>query len=551
MKIRGTWLLIAVLVFVVQGLAACETPNDACVYDGVTYGPDETFRGTDGCSICHCTTLGEYQCEPSVCLADAGPADAAQADSASPYDALFVDQGGPDGQALDAGDAAHDAGVAIDGAAQDALLSEDSGSAQPCDQLLVERVSTASVLADPSSGQPELAQPFVYAATGITVTRMSDGADADDFSTGYTNGYSRWSPASFAHSYLTAFASNGGAVVYRSRDRSVLRTLNIGESNELHWDASGSANSERRLYYRQGASLRRLDVESGDDVLVHDFSIDYPGAGAAINGVEGAPSRDMRYWAFQICASMSPGGQCEGLYDVIVYDMDNDSIRARLSDHDPTMPTPNFVDISPSGSRIVVGTCAGDPPPYNGMYAWDLDFSQSVRLSTGCTHSGWAFGKDGEEYFVSQDPCGANNDEVTFSCDYITAVDVNDADGWAHRVPVLGLGDLGWGNGIHIGRIYDDAMRGWFFISTYSDSTQNWGRNQLLFVELVAHDQDPRLWRISPTFNAYQGYWSEAFASLDFQAQAVYWGANWMGQNDLQLYQADLCSDWPETLNAQ
>jgi hypothetical protein len=56
------------------------------------------------------------------------------------------------------------------------------------------------------------------------------------------------------------------------------------------------------------------------------------------------------------------------------------------------------------------------------------------------------------------------------------------------------------------------------------------------------------VWRVAPTFNDYQDYWSEAFASLDFQAQHAYWGANWDGANNLELYQATLCDRWWEAL---
>ena len=105
--------------------------------------------------------------------------------------------------------------------------------------------------------------------------------------------------------------------------------------------------------------------------------------------------------------------------------------------------------------------------------------------------------------------------------------------------------------GNHIGRIYDPAIQGWFFISTYTDSVSNWAANQLFFVELVDETVGPRIWRIAPTLNAFQGYWSEAFASLDFQARYVYWGANWEGASNLELYRARLCHRWWETLNSQ
>ena len=77
---------------------------------------------------------------------------------------------------------------------------------------------------------------------------------------------------------------------------------------------------------------------------------------------------------------------------------------------------------------------------------------------------------------------------------------------------------------------------------------ENWAWHQLMFVEIVNAESDPRLWRVSPTFTEDDGYWTEAFASLDFQAGNIYWGANWNGEDNLELYQAALCKAWWEAL---
>ncbi len=421
--------------------------------------------------------------------------------------------------------------------------SDPGGDAGTCPPLPEETVDEASAITSPSGPMPEAGQPFIIQQTGVQVTRITDMSDADGFSSGYTNGYARWSPLNMTGEYLTAFASSGGAAIYRLSDRSVVTTLNVGESNELHWDSSGAPGTDTRLYYRTGAQLRSLEVLSGQDDLVHDFTQEYPQATQVLNGVEGAPSYDMRYWAFQICQGMTGGGQCTGLLDVLVYDKQLDQIAGRLSDNHASFPTPNFVDMSPSGERIVVGTCAGDPAPFNGPYAWTRDFTDPVRLSTNCTHSGWAWGNDGAELYINFDSCGDNNDEITFTCDYIMAVDVTDPQGWENRLPILYQADLGWGGSTHMGRFYDPAVRGWFFLSTYGDGA-DWSRGQLMMVELKNASENPRLLRISPTLNTYEDYWSEAFASLDFTGTRIYWGGNWMGQAELEVYQAELCPGW-------
>jgi hypothetical protein len=319
----------------------------------------------------------------------------------------------------------------------------------------------------------------------------------------------------------------------------------VGEPNELHWDQSGEPGTATTLYYRTGTALHRMDVLTGTDALVHDFAAEYPGAGVAINGVEGAPSRDMRWWAFMICDDMSGGGACETLRDIVVYDKQTDAIVGRLSDHATVSSVPNYVDISPSGSRVVLATCAGEPGDFDGPHAWTRDFAGVWKVGNDCTHAGWAWGYGGEEDFVSQDNC-AGGDPLT--CDYVIAVDVNDPNGWNNRLAVIYHGDMGWGAGFHFGRIYDPAIRGWLFISVIADTNDSWAFNQLLFVELLPESAAPRIWRVAPTMNVNVDYWSEAFASLDAESQNVYWGANWNGANNLELYRAQLCPRWWEAL---
>lgn len=459
--------------------------------------------------------------------------------------ALACDQAGDDDDDGDDDATGDDDGGDDDGG------DDDSTPGPECVDLLIETVGTATIVPSPGGPLPDPGVPFLIPETNVEMVRISDTGDPGSSSTFFTNGYSRFSPANVTGEYVTAFGSNGTASIYRLSDRSIVRTLSVGEPNELHWDSSGEPDSETWIYYRTGASLRKTEVLTGDDVLVHDFGVEFPGAGAIFNGVEGAPSRDMRYWAFQVCDSMTGGGQCVGLHDVIVYDLQADAIHARLSDVEPSIPVPNYVDISPSGSRIVVGSCKENsqtPPPWNGPYAWSLDFSTRVRLSTNCTHSGWAWGDQGEELAISFDSCGQGNDEITFSCDYTMAVDINDPSGWENRTPILYQGDVGWGNSTHMARIYDPAVRGWFQMSTYGSGVGNWAEHQLFFVEIVHHDDDPRLWRVGPTITADDGYWTEAFASLDFQAQHLYWGGNWDGADDLELYRAILCEHWWEAL---
>jgi hypothetical protein len=148
----------------------------------------------------------------------------------------------------------------------------------------------------------------------------------------------------------------------------------------------------------------------------------------------------------------------------------------------------------------------------------------------------------GEQMFVAQDDCASASD----TCDFITAVDVDDPEGWENRLGTIYHGDKGWDIGFHMGRVYGPEVAGWFLLSTYTDGdVDTWAADQLFFVELAP---SARVFRVSSTLNAHDGYWSEAFASLDVSAQHVCWCANWMGQANLELYRATLCDHWWDAL---
>lgn len=65
-------------------------------------------------------------------------------------------------------------------------------------------------------------------------------------------------------------------------------------------------------------------------------------------------------------------------------------------------------------------------------------------------------------------------------------------------------------------------------------------------LEVVPECETPRVWRVSPSYNAYQGdYRDEAAAALGFDGMSVWWSASW-GQLDGhgEVYSVPLPVDW-------
>jgi hypothetical protein len=167
---------------------------------------------------------------------------------------------------------------------------------------------------------------------------------------------------------------------------------------------------------------------------------------------------------------------------------------------------------------------------FDGPHAWNLDFTRPVKVSVDETHSGWAWSFEGRELFVSQ-----NNRE-----DWIEARDPE--NGAVMRC--LYQGDFGWGNGWHFARM-PAATPGWVLMSTYREGENtDWGDNQLLMLEMKDQAAHPRVWRLGPTHNQYDSYYTEAFAAMSQKGDRLWWGAKWPGQTNIETYEMRLPAQW-------
>jgi hypothetical protein len=232
----------------------------------------------------------------------------------------------------------------------------------------------------------------------------------------------------------------------------------------------------------------------------------------------------------------------------------------------PSVPTPylarpNMVEMSPKGTRVVVdwdrvfsGNRDADKNTLSdGPKAFLPNFSDPIRIGADATHSGWAWGANGQELFVSQ-----NNRN-----DWIEAVDITSAatakcslisdNSYACGTKVLpySLLDGGtWSVGMHFGKFYDPAKRGIIYLNTYDKTYLSWGKNQSLIVAVNDYTQSPsKVFRLGSTYNLYYDYRSEGSGALDFSANNLYTTANWGftdGRGD--AFRVQLPANWYATL---
>lgn len=453
-------------------------------------------------------------------------------------------------------------------------------------------VTGTALIGIPSAGTyPAKGVAMTDPATGLQITRVADKSEL----TGDYGGtqsqlsaivYSRYTPTNTTGEFVLVHGDNStSAWLYRVSTNTKVAVLkfnpelgtasrSLGEVNELRWDYSGQF--PYRLYFTGrslgsggkaiageniGMSFYYVDIDpttgtQSKPTLIRDFSKDFPtfSGGEIMNDVEGDSSIDSRYWAWQVMnTSLSTGYRP---YAIFSYDKSTNTVMGSIqrsctgslvpcvavntpATSAPYLSRPNMVEMSPLGTRVHVNwgrTYAGNRDAdtntiADGPKAFLPNFSDPIRIAADETHSGWAWGVNGEELFVSQ-----NNRN-----DYIEAVDIRNAttakctvisgNSYTCGTKVLAYSTLDggtWSLGMHFGKFYDRSKKGWIYMNTYDTSNSTWGKNQNLLV--AVNDvtvSATSVIRLGHTYNAYYDYRSEGSGALDFKGEAVWATANW------------------------
>lgn len=399
----------------------------------------------------------------------------------------------------------------------------------------------------PHASVPRLGkgQSYTDGPYHTTITRITDSAKDGSGAWGTITGYATWDPMSADGKYLLLYglADIRTAAGYKLYDPQKLRFLeNLplewynGQDPEPRWDRTGTHAA--RLLYRKDKQLRYYDVVTHRDGLVRDFSSDFPTVGKTfyiLNGEEGSPSTDGRYWAFMLKNGAAP----YEVSKVFVYDLADDRV---ISSKDTAGHSPNNTMMSPSGLYVYVAYAwTGKGGEFDGPHAYSRDFSKSVRIATDVPHLNFGWTKQGNEVAVSLNP----------GTDHLQMVRLDTGQ-------VFNLyyqGDMGW-EGSNLLHGYT-SRQGWAFISTYSSSNKYWSDNQIFAIELdeqrvKAAPVHPRIWRIASTWNAIgrEYYYEQPNAQIDAGGTRIWWGAN--GAIDgarPDVYQVTLPASWWEELS--
>jgi len=193
----------------------------------------------------------------------------------------------------------------------------------------------------------------------------------------------------------------------------------------------------------------------------------------------------------------------------------------------------------------------------NGPQACNKDMSGCFRVACDETHSGWAWGANGEEILVTQNS----------KTDYIDAVDITSSTTAACsevsafkykcgiQIASLYPGfDPTYGTGVHFSKMYNPNIKGWVLLGTAAATMGNWIKNQFVMMEIKPYNTTPapREWRISPSWNIHGDYRSEGSGALNFNATEIWTTGNFgtpISSHLNEVYSIGLPDNWHITLD--
>ncbi len=444
-------------------------------------------------------------------------------------------------------------------AADSAATASPSASAAT---FVIERMAGGPVSAPPDSHaklvptgpQPAKGEVRPADGSGLLLRRLTDVSDSRSSvarawdgnpANGWTNGYAKYPCVNITGEYALAFGSSPGmATLVRLSDCENLGGIitgfdnraGIGEGSGARWDLSGREGTETHIW---------VDSIFGD--YKHNRGGNWLTWINALTQRKGPPLRLMLEDERKpmVIEMVHHAGQSAryrvfncGDLKLRIFDIQAD----RLLDF--TLPAAAH-DVSPSGEWLF--HMGGRP---NSFYRIsDLAASRTenpVKLPTmSHGHDGWGWTRDGREVYLSMD----NNNDWFFAFDPARN----------ERINIFHMSEIGWGTNYHIAHMLNPDQKGWFLLSTYSHESpaDTWAANQLMMVEIAPAAERPRVWRLASTYNDFlksgkgNAYFTEAFASIDPQGSAVYWGANWMGTDNLELYRLELPENWHAQLDSR
>ncbi|MFZ5892899.1 MAG: WD40 repeat domain-containing protein [Myxococcota bacterium] len=341
------------------------------------------------------------------------------------------------------------------------------------------------------------------------VVRATDHAK-DGTNTFSRNDYSRRQAFNADSTYFITISRDDRWYLYDTQSLRLPKHLaGPGEDAEPHWHPT----NPNTLYYGDdngGLRIHELNVVSNTSRVVADLTgkLPWPTAARASTAAEGSPSRDARYWGFQVETSDRQ------MLGFAVWDL----VQGKLVSSLPRKSRPDHVSMSPSGRWFV---SSGDD---EGTVAWSRDFSKKFLLQRSSEHSDLALGADGHDYYVSID--------YESAAGYVFMVDLDRE----RRVELFSTYIDGSATSMHFsGKAFDKP--GWVLVSTYAGKgAPRWYTDRVFAMELRPN---PKIYQLAAHHSVVQKqYFAEPHASVNRDFTWVIFNSNWdqPGSLDIDAY---------------
>lgn len=422
-----------------------------------------------------------------------------------------------------------------------AAVAAQAAPAGPALNYVIEHVGdkTHRCIAPTTATTPAHMEARPADVTGIPIRRLTEIRDFPwarkwdgNPLHGLTNGYSKFSCVNATGEYALAYGTQAGiSALIRLSDGRFMgwpqivlrdgRKNGLGDKSAPRWDLSGRPGTELRIVADGTFETQDFIVEL--DPLRNEQKDITRGT----YGINMDPHGDQsaRWRPFSVAKK-----------HLMLLDLETNAI------HDTGLPAGGH-DMSPDGQWLLYFKYA----PHRFYRTADLlrgttdTFVPVPTRSHG--HDGWAFDRAGNQVYVAMD----NTNDWYFAFDPAAK----------KRTDILHMSELGWKTNDHLGRMINPAKKGWMLMATYSteDAAASWAANQIMMIEIKPASERPRIWRLGPTYMRYGGgkktqeYFTEAFASLDPTGNFIYWGCNWLGTDNLELYRMELPRDWEKKLD--
>lgn len=387
---------------------------------------------------------------------------------------------------------------------------------------------------------PELPRPKRRVATrdpnyGTCIVRITDRAADVPEAPLIRNDYSRRQAFNADNTRTFAFTADGYWHLYDADSVKYLEKLpGLASEAEPQWHPT-DPNVLWFLPVNGGMSIEQLDIRSGKIITVADFTGKLPEWAATAAHVrtraEGSPSKDGRYWGFQI-----EDGDF-AMLGYLVWDLVENKAVGSLQ----MGVRPDHVSMSPSGRWFVSSG-------FDGTWAWSPDFSKKKKLNATTEHSDIAIGATGKDVYVSIDYESTGGEVFMVDIDACPAVDA--ANTRASLCPRTKLFDTyvdGSKGALHIsGKAFDHP--GWVVVSPYGtqptrDGKLPWFADKIFALQLAANPHvielaDHRsIWDPNTT-----SYWFEPQATVNRDFTRIAFTSSWGSheESDLDAYMLQL-----------